>query len=492
MAISEISDKWATRERTKENTHNHPRARTISRVMLISPRYTLYKNDVRRCLQPVGLTYLAAFLENKGYEVRIFDVANEGYYNVKEYGDFVTYGLDDEEIKKRILEFKPQVVGVSVIFSTQNENAQDILKLVKDIDKGIITLTGGSHPTYAVEDMLDREYIDYVIMGEGELPTLQLIDTLNRRGDISKIGGLAYRKNGKKLVNYELQYIKDIDDLPFPAMHLVDMEMYFKINLPQNPYPQGKRVIQVITSRGCPARCIFCTTTNFWGNRYRGRSAQKVIAEIRILKEKYNIDEIQFTDDNITLNKKRAIEIFEELKNLKLMWCVPQGVAVWALDEELIEKMKESGCYQLTFAIESGNQDVLSHIIKKPLNLARVKPLTKKAQELGIKVHAFCICGLPGETIEQMYETYNFVKDCRFDSASFFAATPLVGSELLKICKEKGYLREDMKSSDQLYKIGNITTPEFKAEEVQRLVEYFNKTYNKNDTREKRFEKEKY
>lgn len=471
---------------------NALKPRKINRVMLVSPRYTLHKNDVRRCIPPLGLTYLAAFLEKEGYLVRILDAANEGYYAVEKEGDFVTYGLSDAEIKKRIIEFEPEVVGVSTIFSTQNENTKDILKLAKDTDRDIITLTGGSHPTYATEDVLDFKYLDYVVMGEGELPTSQLLNALNDGADVSTIGGIAYRVGEKKFVNNKLQYARDVNDLPFPARYLIDMETYFKINLPQNPYPRGKRVAQIITSRGCPARCVFCTTTNFWGNRYRGRSAQNVIAEIRFLKENYNIDEIQFTDDNITLDKKRAIEIFEAIKDLKLIWCVPQGVAVWALDEELIEKMKESGCYQLTFAIESGNQEVLSRLIKKPLNLKKVKPLTKKAQELGIKVHAFCICGVPGETIEEMHETYNFVKDCGFDSASFFTATPLVGSELLKICREKGYLRKDMKCSDQLYKIGNITTPQFKAEEVQKLVEYFNRAYNKDDAREKRFQKEKY
>lgn len=466
--------------------------RKINRILLLSPRYTLFKYDVRRCVTPIGLACLAAFLEKNGYEVRILDIAAEGYYNIKKHGDFVTYGLDDKDIKERVVEFKPHVIGVSCIFSTQYENVKYLLRFIKDLDKNIITLTGGSHPTYTVEEMLDYDYIDYIIMGEGELPTLQLLNTLSSKGDVSKIGGLAYRRDGKKFINRKLQYVENIDDLPFPARHLLNMKQYFKINLPQNPYPRGKRVTQITTSRGCSARCVFCTTTNFWGNRYRGRSAQNVVAEIRELKKKYNIDEIQFTDDNLTLNKKRAMEILEGLKDFGLMWCVPQGIAVWALDVELLEKMKESGCYQLTFAIESGNQHVVSNIVKKPLNLKRVKPLVKKAHELGIKVHAFCICGLPGETIEQMYETYNFVKDCKFDSASFFLATPLVGSELLKICKERGYLRKEAKYNVRLYKIGNITTPEFRAEEIQKLVEHFNRSYNKNDTREKRFEKEKY
>ena len=156
------------------------------------------------------------------------------------------------------------------------------------------------------------------------------------------------------------------------------------------------------------------------------------------------------------------------------------------MDDEILELSRESGCYQLTFAVESGCQEVLDRIIKKPLKLSRVKPLVRKAQELGIKVHAFCICGLPGETIKQMHETYHFVQDCEFESASFFTATPLVGSELLEICKKKGYLRKDADCNDMLYKIGNITTPEFNADEVQNLVECFNRTYSEKDPLEVR------
>jgi radical SAM superfamily enzyme YgiQ (UPF0313 family) len=462
----------------------------INKVMLIVPKYTLFKKDVRRCVTPLGLAYLAGYLER--YNVKILDIANEGYDNVKTEGDFVTYGLEDNEVKKIIREFQPEVVGVSCIFSTQAENAKNALKLVKSIDNHIITLTGGSHPTYALEDMLDLDYVDFIIMGEGELPTSQLLKTLNEGGDVSQIKGLAGKLRGKKFVNSERQYVKDLDSLPFPATHLLNMELYFKINKPQNPYPKGKRVAQITTSRGCSARCVFCTTTNFWGNRYRGRSAQNVVDELRETKEKYDIDEIQITDDNFTLNKKRAISILDGIKNFNLKWCAPQGIAVWTLDNELLEKMKESGCYQLTFAVESGNQQILNKIVKKPLRLDKVKPLVKKAQELGIDVHCFAICGLPGETIENMQETYNFVKDCEFDSASFFTATPLVGSELLAICREKSYLKKEIKWNEQSFKIGNISTPDFRADEVQELVEKFSLEYNKEDKREKRFENGKY
>ncbi len=465
----------------------------VQKVLLMTPQYTLFKKDVRRCVTPMGLAYLGGFLEREGYEVRILDIANEGYDNIiKDDEEFITYGLSDEKVKEKVKEFEPDIVGVSCIFSTQAENAKHALKLVKEVNSEILTMTGGSHPTYDLINILNEDYVDFVIIGEGELPTSQLLNGLNNGGDLSQIGGLAYKSNKNKVVNTNRQYIENLDELAFPARHLLNMEMYFKINFPQNPYPKGKRVTQIITSRGCSAKCVFCTTTNFWGNRYRGRSAENVVAEIRELKEKYDIDEIQFTDDNFTLNKERAMKVLEGIKEFGLHWCAPQGVAAWALDDELLEKMKESGCYQLTFAVESGNQQVLNNIVKKPLDLKKVNPLVRKAQELGIKVHSFAICGLPGETLENMQETYDFVKDCGFDSASFFVATPLIGSELLETCKREGCLRKGMTCNDQLFKLGNITTSDFSAEQVQEICARFSREYNKNDAREKRFEKGKY
>jgi len=297
--------------------------------------------------------------------------------------------------------------------------------------------------------------------------------------------------DNKSFVNQNLQFIENLDDLPFPATHLLDMENYFKINTPQNPYSKGKRVAQIMTSRGCSAKCVFCTTTNFWGNRFRARSAENVISEIKHLKENYNIDELQFTDDNFTINKKRAVQILDGIKEFGLYWCAPQGVAAWTLDDELLEKSVESGCYQLTFGIESGNQEVLRKIVRKPLKLDKIKPLVKKSHDLGIKVHAFCVCGFPGETISQMYDTYNFVKNSDFDSASFFVANPLIGSDLLKICQEKGYLKKGEYGTTS-FKLGNISTPDWTAKEVEDLVAYFNKEYNKNDTRAKHWDKDKY
>lgn len=462
------------------------------RILLVYPRTTFHKDDIRRCVPPLGIAYIAAVLLREGYEVRIVDALAEGYGTVIEEGEFVRCGLSDEEMKARIRNFCPDVVGVSCLLSTQYKNALSVLLLAKDVNGRIITLMGGSHPAFSVEEVLGHKEVDFVFLGEGENSILHLLLNINNGGNLADVRGIAFRDGGGLVINRNTEYIKDLSALPFPARELLDMERYFSINMQQSPYSVGKKVINIITSRGCPARCVFCTSTNFWGNCYRARSPEDVVAEIKMLQNKYGVDELQFSDDNVTLNKKRLMKILDGIKDLGLRWCTPQGTAVWALDEELLVKMKESGCYQLTFAIESGSQEVLDKIIKKPLKLKKVKPLVKKAQELGIRVHAFFICGLPGETLGQMQETYDFAEEIGFDSASFFVATPLIGSEMLDICMKNGYIRGEFKPHELVYKVGHIDTPGFSLEEVTELVKQFNKEYNKRDRREKKFNPGRY
>ena len=453
---------------------------TKTRVLLIQPPYTIYKKDFKRCMPPLGLGYIAALLEQYGFEVKILDAYVEGFENEKSMGEFVLVGLDDWDIYKVITDFNPQFVGVSGMFSTQDQNVLRICSLVKKFNANIPIFVGGSHPTYSVRDVLKNADIDFVIMGEGEFTTLHLIQKLMNGEDVSIIDGLGYKKDGKIFVNQKLNYIPDLDVLPDPARHLMNMEKYIKINLPQSPYTMKDRVSQVVTSRGCSAKCTFCTTTNFWGNIFRVRSAKRVVDEIEMLINKYGVEEIHFCDDNFSLNRRRAHEIMDEIlrRNLKFAWCTPQGIAVWALDESLIEKFAKTGCYQLTFAIESGNQWVETHIMNKPLILSKVKPLVDKAHELGIGIHGFFVVGMPGETKEQIMQTFEFPKTHDFDSASFFIATPCLGSELYVMCKEKGLLKEGFKVDETNYKIGNIHTKEFTPEELQDLTKKNTESFN--------------
>jgi len=444
----------------------------IERILLVSPHYVILKNHYKTLTPPLGLAYIAAVLEKAGYEVKVLDVAAEGFNHDAPVGKRrIKFGLGYDEIKKRIKEFKPQVVGVSCIISNQFESTKSICKVAKEACDKIITVVGGGHPSALPREALQSKSIDFVVIGEGEKTILELVKCLEKGEEPSHIDGLAFKKNDKTIVNPKTAYIENLDQIPFPARHLLPMDTYFKISLPQGLTYTKTPNTAMLTSRGCSANCIFCATTRFWGNKYRTRSPENVIAEIDELVKNYGIKEIQFIDDNLTLNKKRAIAIFRSIKKrFKIAWSTPQGIAPWALDEELIKEMKDSGCYEISLAVESGDQDILKQVIRKPGSLDKIKRLVKEINKLKMMSKGFFVIGLPGETKEQIQKTFKFALDIKLDSASFFLATPLPGTRLYSLCVEKGYLKKGFDFNSIDYNIGNIKTPDFTPDELERLL----------------------
>jgi phosphonoacetaldehyde methylase len=249
------------------------------------------------------------------------------------------------------------------------------------------------------------------------------------------------------------------------------MGIYFRISLPQGLSYTKTPNTATLTSRGCSANCIFCATARFWGNKYRARSPENVIAEIDELVKKYGIKEIQFIDDNLTLNKKRAIAIFRSIKKrFKIAWSTPQGIAPWALDEELIKEMKDSGCYEISLAVESGDQDILKQVIRKPGSLDKIKRLVKEINRVKMLSKGFFVIGLPGETKEQIQKTFKFALDLKLDSATFSLATPFPGTRLYSLCLEKGYLKKGFDFNRTDFSVGSIKTPDFTPDELERLT----------------------
>ena len=329
----------------------------------------------------------------------------EGYDTTTVHGEYVTYGLSDEEIKERVKAFSPDVVGVTHPFSYLEKHIYGLCKLIKSIDKNIFTVAGGVHPSFSAEEMLRKcKELDCIVIGEGEERLLKLLDALKSDKSLGSLGGIAFRENKNIIVNSGATFIQDLDTVPFPARHLIDMEKYIKINKPANPFLKKERAERIFTSRGCPFRCCFCGGQRFWKN-IRMRSADNVIGEMRLLKEKHNIQEIQFSDDNLTVDRKRALEIFAKMKEFEFVWCTPSGVMVNTLDEKMIKEMSASGCYQVTISPESGSQRVLRDIINKPLDLKSVKPMVDILHKYNINVHSNFILGLPGETLEELLQT---------------------------------------------------------------------------------------
>lgn len=454
----------------------------IKRVMLINPSNTMPKDSLRRLSPPLGLMYLGAVLKNSGYEVNILDSPCEGYYSTKIEGDHITYGLSDEELIKRIVDYEPDTVGITSMFSAHQKNAVAHCDLVKKINPNIPVILGGIHPSFTPKKSAKNKSVDFVIMGEGEFRILNLLNSLNSRKGFN-FDGIMYKRNGKIIGNPMTSRIEDLDTLPLPARELVNMKRYIKIGVPYAPFSKKERCGQIMISRGCPFNCVFCSTVNYWGHKFRMRTINHILKEVDELVRQYDIQELQFTDDNLTADREKAKELFKSLKPYHLSLCTPHGLMINTIDKEMINLMADAGAYQLSFAVESGSKRVLKEIIHKPVpEKEKVKCLIKDCHERGIQVHGLFIVGFPGESLKEMKETFTYPYETDFDSVSFFIANPIPGSELYEQCKKKRYLL-DSPSID--VKHAEINIPKnssdyvMSREEIEKMVDDETRKFNK-------------
>jgi len=317
--------------------------------------------------------------------------------------------------------------------------------------------------------------VDFILRGEAEESFVDLLNHLRSEQPVDEVDGLVWRDGDGLRANPKTSFIHDLDSLPFPAHDLLDPEKYFKLALPMGYTFLSPRNVPLVTSRGCPCHCTFCSSTNLWGARYRTRSPENVLKELDWLVDRFKIRELKVQDDNLTMNRKRAEQIFQAMieRPYKLNWNTPNGIAVWTLDYDLLKMMKESGCYEITMAIESGDQEVLSNIIKKPLKLNKAREVNRIAREVGISPLSYFIIGLPGETRQQIMNTINFTRELKLDGAGLFIYNPLPGSELYQECLKRGYITED-----SFFETGNqyfssvIDSDEWTAKELESLIRW--------------------
>lgn len=414
------------------------------KIMLILPPLIVQKKEQYGVTPPLGIAYLAAMLEKNNHEVILLDCIVEGYDNPEKQNGYLHLGLKSHEIEKRIRMFAPDIVGISCIFSLMFPEALRIAEIVKSIDTNIKVVMGGAHPSSAPYDVLSNSSVDFIVIGEGEVTLLELVRCIEQKNtELSAIDGLGYRNDGVAMLNPKTRFIENLDNVPFPARHLLPMEKYYKIGESHGGLKRS-RYASIVTSRGCPGNCIYCSIHTVWGRRWRSRGPANVLDEIEHLVNNYGVKEIHFEDDNLTFDRERARAIFQGIidRGLDIAWTTPNGVAIWKLDEDLLRLMKASGCYQINLGIESGNERVLKEIIRKPFRLEKVHEIVKKIQELGIWAHGFFILGMPGETKQTIMDTINFAIGLNLDSASFFVATPYPGTRLFDICKEHGYIQD--------------------------------------------------
>ena len=363
---------------------------------------------------PLGILYLAAVLEKESISVQVMDAALE------------RFSLD--ETFERIQSLSPKVVGFSVC-TPDYRIIDKFAFLVKNRFPKVKIVMGGPHPTLDPDGVLSFPHVDYVIRGEGEYSFLAFCRAFlnGEEGEFKKISGLSFRENGRGIHNPGRPMIGDLDEIPFPARHLIPLMKYRNYGRVYQRKPVGV----MITSRGCPLQCIFCAHEIF-GRRHRFMSASRIVEEIKLIQEQYGVKEILFREDNFTANRKRVFEFCDILikEKVDITWmCLADANSI---TEEMAIRMKEAGCWHIGIGVESGNQGIIN-VLKKNINLERVEKVFHFLHQAGIKTLAFFMIGNYADTKETIEDTLQFANRLNTDFAIFTITTPFPGTELFEM-----------------------------------------------------------
>lgn len=446
----------------------------IKRILLLAaPAYSQRGMRDIQPLPPLGLGYLASMLEKENFDVSILDCLMKGWENEKDVDENrVLVGLDYAEIEERVKRLSPDLVGVNCQFSCQHTIYHEVLALIKKIDPDIVTLAGGAHTSVCQRSMLEDPNCDFTMVGESDRAICDLMMAYNNSSKLDEIDGLGWKRNGQLMINEKKSWIEDLDAIPYPAYHLMSLEDYHGLEKTHGERNR-RRFCPIVTSRGCPAKCTFCSAHKVWGRRYRTRSVENIIGEMRLLEQTYGIEEIMFEDDNVTVDRTRAKRLFSRMieEKFNFVWDTPNGVGAWSLDEEMIDLMKAAGCVKLNFPVESGSERVLRDIIRKPVKLDHIRKMVKHCQEIGLDYGMFFVLGMPGETMSDIRKTLDFSCDCKCFSPVISIAVPYPGTELRKICEEMGYYNRSVTLEDLYTESYCLETNDWTAEDIKNLVE---------------------
>lgn len=381
-------------------------------VLLINPiDDTAVKNGLGLKIPPLNLMYLAAALENASIPVKIID------------DDLYQAGFD--KIANLASKINPKVVGITATTATI-KNALEYIKNIKRVLPNALTVIGGPHPTFMPYETLKTEdALDVVIIGEGEETIVDIADGEK----LSEIKGITYSDNDKIHMTDPRPLIKDLDNIPFPARHLV----------PFKSYELSSQAGGMITSRGCVFSCNYCSSSLIMGKKFRTRSPENVADELEELVYKYGLREIAFLDDIFMLNKKRAGLIADEIKSRDIDVSFIASSRVNTVDQRLLESLKNSGMSTLYCGVESGSQRVLD-LMGKGITLKQAEDAFKVAKNVGIDVVGSFILGYPGETVEEMNQTIDFSIKLDPDYCQYSILTPFPGTPIYYELKHKGLL----------------------------------------------------
>ena len=426
------------------------------KILLIQPPVEDFYQTTIRTL-PVGLLYLASSLQHAGIEVEIFDCQAttqrrvlelppefaylERYYRpgnlspFKLFSHYRHYGLGWEEIRARIREARADVIGISSLFTPFYREALRVAAISKELDSARPVIMGGAHVNACPEQVLTDSHVDFVLLGEGERTLPALVSALmeNRLAAIDSICGVGYKINGKLRLPEHGDLIEDIETLPLPARELIDPDRYTL---------GGKRLTMLITSRGCPYHCTFCSIFLTAGRQFRTRSINGIIDEMKLCRARFGTEIFDIEDDNFSFDQKRAAAILaamrEEFGDETLELLAMNGITAANINESLVQEMKRTGFRALNLALVTSDKE-RQRATRRPGSTSHFDRVVQKGAEAGLEMVNYLILGLPDSTIAEMMESIiHLMERPVLIGPSVFYATP--GTESYRQCEARGLI----------------------------------------------------
>ena len=365
----------------------------------------------------IGLAYMAAVLEKNGYEVTVVDCPPLN----------MTY----EGLTREIFRLEPDIVGISSVTVTFS-SALQAARVIKESYPQALIVLGGPHVTVTDEQTLSEQpETDIVVRGEGEQTMLELAHLISKSNlkNLDEVAGITFRKNGQIVRTPDRPLIQNLDQLPYPAYKYFPLTKYRL---------SGKLILPIITSRGCPFQCAFCLAPRMAGKRFRARSTKNVVDELEWSRDVYEPDAFTFHDETFTYDQKRVFEICEEIRNRNIGLPWDCSTRVDQVSRKLLAEMRDANCQLVSFGVESGSQKILN-AMRKGTTVEQNERAIRWAKEAGLSVTISVIIGYPGETMDTLEQTLDFIRRTEPDDVHMSLATPYPGIELYDLVKDLGW-----------------------------------------------------
>jgi len=411
---------------------------TRGKVAFLNSPYILNEPFVQH-MPPLSILYLSAAMEKSGYEPRIFNTDTL----VKDMGIYY-FGFDMRNLIDGLKEFKPDMIGITCPYSSRWLFTQRLSKLLKSVFPDIPIVIGGIHPTAFPEDCLASSDADHVIIGEGEETAVALLKHTLTGTKPYDVEGIAFKNNGKTICSPKKQFISKLDNIPFPAYHLIDVERYKHICRNDRISQLKGLYFSILTSRSCPNECTFCNMHLAHGRGYRQRSPENVLSEIEYLIGKYNVRQFAIVDDNFTLLKPRTLAILKGIidRKMNIKFITPNGLSAKTLDDETIWHLKAAGALEICVAVESGSEYIRNTVYNKNISSEKIRSVVASCKRHGLPCKAFFMVGAPEDSELTVRESIDLMRQIKIP-AYINITTPYKGTKLYDTYIAKGVINSE-------------------------------------------------